>query len=231
MKALILAAGVGSRLKHKTKNIPKALVKVNNREILDYQLSIFKKFKIKNIGIVVGYKSNKIINFIKKKTYFKFEIIKNKKYESTDSAYSYKLAKKFLNNSSYIHLNCDILFNENVFNKILNSKKKNILSCRSDIELGEKMDLIKTKYSRVVKFDNKYYKGAEKKVFGLAKISSELSKKMFNKINFDIRRKKYKEKCFSYFKELQKKNMIYSITFKKKQLREINYLDDIKNRK
>ena len=124
MKALILAAGIGSRLKYKTKNKPKALVKVNNREILDYQLSTLKKFKIKNVGIVVGYKSNKIINFIKKKNYFKFEIILNEKYNTTDSAYSYKLAKKFLNNSSYIHLNCDILFNENVLKKILNSKKK-----------------------------------------------------------------------------------------------------------
>ena len=70
MKALILAAGIGSRLKYKTKNKPKALVKVNNREILDHQLSILKKFKIKNVGIVVGYKSNKIINFIKKKNLF-----------------------------------------------------------------------------------------------------------------------------------------------------------------
>ena len=117
MKALILAAGIGSRFNYKTKNKPKALVKVNNREILDHQLSTLKKFKIKNVGIVVGYKSDKIINFIKKKTYFKFEIIFNKKYNTTDSAYSYKLAKKFLNNSSYIHLNCDILFNENIFKK------------------------------------------------------------------------------------------------------------------
>ena len=229
MKALILAAGIGSRLKYKTKNKPKALVKVNNREILGHQLSILEKFKIKNVGIVVGYKSDKIINFIKKKTYFKFEIIFNKKYNTTDSAYSYKLAKKFLNNSSYIHLNCDILFNENVFKKILNSKKKNILSCRSDLKLGEKMDLIKSVKSKITKFDNKFYVGAEKKVFGLAKISTSLSKKMLLNIESDIRKKKLKQKCFSYFKELCKKSSIHSIEFNKYQLKEINYLDDIKD--
>lgn len=231
MKAVILAAGMGSRLSYKTRNKPKALVKINNKEILAQQLKILKKFHIREICIIVGYQCEKIIKFIKNEKNIKFKIIYNKKFYKTDSAYSFSLAKNFIFNSEYIHINCDIIFHETVLKKILASKKKNILSCRSDIKLGEKMDLIKTRYSRITKFDNKYYKDAEKKVFGLAKISPKLSKKMINKIDFDIKKKRYKKKCFSYFRELCKKNIIHSITFKKNQLREINYLDDIKNRK
>ena len=38
MKALILAAGLGSRLKNSTKDIPKALVEVNSKPIIEYQI-------------------------------------------------------------------------------------------------------------------------------------------------------------------------------------------------
>ena len=57
------------------------------------------------------------------------------------------------------------------------------------------MDLIKSVKSKITKFDNKFYVGAEKKVFGLAKISTSLSKKMLLNIESDIR-KKIKTKMF-----------------------------------
>ena len=93
------------------------------------------------------------------------------------------------------------------------------------------MDLIKTKKTKIVKFENKFYPGAEKKVFGLGKISPKLSKVMINLIESDIKKKRYNKKCFSYFNKLCNKYKIYSMSFKKNQLREINYLNDIKNRK
>ena len=65
MKVLILAAGRGSRLNNKTRNKPKALVEVDNIKLLDYQLNVLKKFNIKEICIVVGYKSKKILDFTK----------------------------------------------------------------------------------------------------------------------------------------------------------------------
>lgn len=231
MKALILAAGRGSRLSYKTKHKPKALVKIDNKEILYYQLTILRKLNITDICIVVGYKANKIIHFIRKQKNLNFKIILNKIYDKTDSAYSYSLAKDFVKNADYIHMNCDIIFNKTVLKNILNSPKKNILSSRSDIELSEKMDLIKTKNSKIIKFDNKFYPEAEKKVFGLGKISPRLSKAMINLIELDIKKKKYNKKCFSYFNKLCNKYKIYSMSFKKNQLREINYLNDIKNRK
>ena len=231
MKVLILAAGRGSRLNNKTRNKPKALVEVDNIKLLDYQLNVLKKFIIKEICIVVGYKSKKILDFIKKKQFFKFTIVSNHKYHKTDSAYSFSLAKKFIFNSDYIHLNCDIIFDNIVLEKILKSSKKNILCCRMDLQLSEKMDLVVTKKSRIIKFDNKYYPEAKKKVFGVAKISKELGKRILNKVELDIKKNRLNKKCFSYFKTLCKKNDIYSINFKKTNLVEINNLDDIKNRK
>ena len=71
MKALILAAGFGSRLKHKTKSVPKSLVKLNKKPILYYQLKILEKNLITDIYIVVGYKKEKLENYLKKISSFK----------------------------------------------------------------------------------------------------------------------------------------------------------------
>jgi len=55
MQLVILASGKGSRLKNKTKKIPKCLVKVNKISIIDYNEKFINKFK--KVIIVTGYKS------------------------------------------------------------------------------------------------------------------------------------------------------------------------------
>ena len=62
MKALILAAGIGKRLKT---NIPKILLKIGNKSLLERHLENLLSLGVKNIGIVIGFKSNYLQNFIK----------------------------------------------------------------------------------------------------------------------------------------------------------------------
>jgi len=62
MKAIILAAGVGSRLRPLTNRIPKALIKIQGKTILDYQISNYLNAGLKedDIYVVVGYKKELI---------------------------------------------------------------------------------------------------------------------------------------------------------------------------
>ena len=54
MKAIIIAAGIGSRLGDLTKDLPKPLVDVNGKSILQRQIEIFNKFGIDEIIIIRG---------------------------------------------------------------------------------------------------------------------------------------------------------------------------------
>ena len=56
MKVIIIAAGVGSRLGDLTKNLPKPLLDVNGKSILEHQIELFRKFGIEDIVIVTGHK-------------------------------------------------------------------------------------------------------------------------------------------------------------------------------
>ena len=61
MKVIVIAAGDSKRLGEHTKNIPKAMVKIDDRRILDFQIDFFKKEKVNEIIIVTG-KNHEIFN-------------------------------------------------------------------------------------------------------------------------------------------------------------------------
>jgi len=64
MRAIIIAAGLGSRLKPYTNNLPKILVKIGKTNILESQLKVFKSLNIRDINLIVGHKKEQ---FKKKK--------------------------------------------------------------------------------------------------------------------------------------------------------------------
>jgi len=74
MKAMIFAAGKGTRLKPLTDNLPKALVKVHNIPLLEHVILKLKKSGVTEIIINVHYLSNQIIDFLKEKNNFDIRI-------------------------------------------------------------------------------------------------------------------------------------------------------------
>ncbi len=64
---IILAAGLGTRMKEFTKEIPKSLIKVNGRPMIDYAINILESLKIKNIYINIHFKPEIITQHIKSK--------------------------------------------------------------------------------------------------------------------------------------------------------------------
>jgi len=66
-KICILCGGKGERLKPITNNVPKPLVKINNKTILSYIIDHFLMYKVKDFTIATGYKSEMIEEFLLKK--------------------------------------------------------------------------------------------------------------------------------------------------------------------
>ena len=59
-KALIIAAGLGSRLKKHTENLPKCMLDFGGKTLLQRQLDAYKKCGVKDISLIRGYKKEKI---------------------------------------------------------------------------------------------------------------------------------------------------------------------------
>lgn len=63
MKAIILAGGLGERLRPLTDNIPKPLLQVKGKPIIEHAVNNFRKYGIKDIILSIGYNADKIISY------------------------------------------------------------------------------------------------------------------------------------------------------------------------
>ena len=60
MKAVILAGGKGTRLAAHTQSIPKAMVRIGDRPILEHQVRLLKRYGIQDIILITGHLSSVI---------------------------------------------------------------------------------------------------------------------------------------------------------------------------
>ena len=105
---VIMAGGKGKRLKPFTNYIPKPLIPINNKTLLENIINFSVRNGFKKFFITVNYMKSEIIKFIKINNYFKyFKIINEKKPLGTASSLSFFKNKKFDN---LIVINCDVLF-------------------------------------------------------------------------------------------------------------------------
>ena len=72
MRAIIIAAGRGSRLEHHTDTTPKCMVEINGRSILSFQLGAFEQNGVDDLHIIRGYLSDKLV--VPGATYYENEV-------------------------------------------------------------------------------------------------------------------------------------------------------------
>ena len=132
MKAIVIAAGEGSRMGNLTQNIPKPLVMVNGKSIIERQISILKKNGILDIIIITGPHHEKF-------NFEKIRYIHDKNFPEHDQLGSLISAKKEINDDLII-LFGDIIFENVVLAKILESK--------SDISIAVDMNWARTYTSK-----------------------------------------------------------------------------------
>ena len=127
MKAIILAAGMGSRLKELTSSIPKCMIEINGESLIKRLLKILIKYKVNDIVLVVGYKQEVLMDYISKlKLDIKVTYIYNKDYNITNNIYSLFLAKPEILKEDILLLESDLIFDEQVIEKLISSPEKNL---------------------------------------------------------------------------------------------------------
>ena len=112
-KALIIAAGLGSRLKKHTENLPKCMLDFGGKTLLQRQLESYKQNGIKDIALVRGYKKEKI-------NYKDIKYFENKDYKNNNILNSIFYAEKVINGNIIISYS-DILFDKSVVERTLKS--------------------------------------------------------------------------------------------------------------
>ncbi len=127
MKAIILAAGNGTRLSPYTNEVPKCLLDLGGVTILENQLNNIRKYGIDDVVIVIGYKSDKIEQFLRKYDGLGMRIktIYNPFYRETNSLVSLWIARGEMDQDLVV-MNGDDVFEFDLLEKILDAREHNI---------------------------------------------------------------------------------------------------------
>ena len=142
MKAVILAAGLGTRLRPITDEVPKCLVPVNGISIIDKQISNLLKGGVDEIIVVGGYKSNILLEYLSKYSFVKF--VDNVRYAETNNMYSLYLAYQYIADSEFILMNRDVYFDANIVEGLLKPEwnGKSLIACDRSGYMEESMKIM-----------------------------------------------------------------------------------------
>ena len=194
MEGIILAAGIGSRLAPLTDELPKSLVPVNLKPILQYQIESYLLADIQRINIVVGYKGEKIEEFIKKHyngIQTKFNIIRNDDYRTTNNMYSLYLALRSINSDSFILSNADVVVKSNLVKKILEDKITSGIAFQGDNYNEESMKVTINEQNSITKISKQILKeNASGTSIDFYKFSGEAKLALEKEIFYTIEEKK-----------------------------------------
>lgn len=141
MKALILAAGLGTRLAPITNEVPKSLVPVNGKPILMKQIENLYENNITDITIVSGYKSSVLKKAVIEK-YPEIQIIDNVDYKITNNMYSAYLGKNAMGNSDFLMMNADVFYDASVIKNLLAHEAPNAIVTDIGTYIEESMKVI-----------------------------------------------------------------------------------------
>ena len=124
MQAIILAAGMGKRLKALTQGNTKCMVKVNGVALIDRALMQLDDLELSRIVIVVGYEGRKLIDYIGTlDVSTPIEYVYNPVYDRTNNIYSLYLAKDKLVEDDTLLLESDLIFEEGILRDLVDDPR------------------------------------------------------------------------------------------------------------
>lgn len=120
MQAIILAAGMGKRLKELTQNNTKCMVKVNGVTLIDRMLHQIERQNVSRTIIVVGYEGQKLMDYIGTLgIQTPIEFIENPIYDKTNNIYSLSLASERLVEEDTLLFESDLIFEDAVLDALV----------------------------------------------------------------------------------------------------------------
>ncbi|NQS99188.1 MAG: NTP transferase domain-containing protein [candidate division Zixibacteria bacterium] len=137
MKAIIIAAGQGKRLRGISGDIPKPLIPIGNVPLLERIIGICRDSGVGDFGMVVGYKHNSLEDYFGDGSKFgvNIEYVFNPEWEKGNGVSAYIASEMVRGEESFLLMMSDHLINRDIINRLLKDDSScNLLAVDRDIE-------------------------------------------------------------------------------------------------
>ena len=180
--AIILAAGVGSRIRPLTDNCPKSLLTIEGRTILERMINNIRECGIDEFVMILGYLEEHIRDFVAA-TFpgLKITFIVNERYANTNTAYSLMLAEDAVDGRGFVKFDADVVFDKMILKSLIDSTYETCLCVDTNIQLdAEEIKVAVTEGNRIT-YASKTLNPEEAigESIGIEKISQDVSLILF----------------------------------------------------
>jgi choline kinase len=147
MRAVILAAGRGGRLRDVTGSEPKCLARVGTSTLIGRQIQTLRDCGVDAITVVDGYRPG----HVRRACGPRIEFVHNDRFHATNSLYSLWLARDALADG-FVVLNCDVLFHPQLLDDLLSARYQDavLVAARGDETYSEEEMKVRIRAGRVV---------------------------------------------------------------------------------
>jgi choline kinase len=122
MRAVILAAGRGRRLRDVVGDRPKCLARIGDRTLVERQIRSLRACGVDAIAVVAGFQAE----MVRRTCGPGVDLVTNTRFDSTNSLYSLWLARDLLLDG-FVVLNCDVLFHDQLLRDLLTARDEDAL--------------------------------------------------------------------------------------------------------
>jgi L-glutamine-phosphate cytidylyltransferase len=185
MKAVILAAGQGTRIREIHGQHPKCLIRVDGRTILDHQLESLGVAGIREAGIVVGYEKEQIMRHVHSRyrdRSIQISFIENPAFAITNNMYSLWAARHWVGEHNFVCLNADVIFKPQVLVSALTSTAP--ISMIVDPEWRDETMKVIISGDRVVQMSKRIPRETFSGTYiGITVFSAEANRQLFDRLD------------------------------------------------
>jgi choline kinase len=222
--AVILAAGIGSRLAPLTDEIPKCLVEVGDIPILHRQAAAFATAGITRIILVAGYRAPQVISAAPENCI----VVENAEYRETNNMYSLSLAQQYVQ-GELILLNGDVVFAPEILKELLGAEQTNCIATDVGNYIDESMKISVRADGSISNISKTIPPGqALGTSIDLYRFSEAATEQLFGCISGYLRRGDKKQWSEVAINDLVKQTAVYPVDIRGRDWVEIDNLTDLK---
>lgn len=224
-KAVILAAGVGSRIMPLTDSCPKSLLQVAGLPILERMIINIQACGINEVVIVLGYLGKQIRSFVAKRfPELSASFIVNDKYEGTNTGYSLLLTKNATKGKGFIKFDADVVFDVKILEQLLASDTENALCIDRNIKLeAEEVKVVADCDLRILKASKSVDpKDALGESIGIEKISATTAEKLYAELGAMMAQEEHHQE---YYEAAYERLMTKDIAFHVVDISGLNWVE------
>jgi len=228
---IIPAAGVGKRLQPLTKNIPKSMVEIGNKTIIEHQLNVIPAELVKQLVIITGHKGEILMRFVEGLGLpYPVTFYKNERYYNTHCTFSLLMAYREML-EGFVYINADLLFSHENLMTLLESEHSDAICARRIVNYRTDLQQIRTEGGKIIEWKLHTDKPNDAEVIGPLKLSAESARIVVNYCNSLTRDELSHLPCFTLFSLLLGQIDYHTVFLKNDSWCEIDTLEDLEKAK